>query len=204
MPRSVFHVKHEGWDSRDRAHGITERQGSLLRLYEELLGTVALPRGMVAASDAPRLWSRHIVDGLRGAPLVSSRAGLAYDLGSGAGLPGIPIAVARPELTVVLAEHRRSRSAFLELVVRELALPNVQVHVGRAEDLSPGADACFARAFRRPRECWRIAEPLLAQHGALLYWAGSRSEIYVEGPSIEAFFTPELADVGPIVMMTRQ
>jgi len=119
-------------------------------------------------------------------------------------LPGIPIAVARPELAVVLAEVRRRRSAFLELVVRELALPNVRVHVGRAEDLNPGADACFARAFRRPRECWRIAEPLLSERGVLLYWAGSRAEISVEGLSIEAFLMPELADAGPVVMMARQ
>ncbi len=195
-------MKHEGSGSNDL--GLTDHQGSLLRLYEELLRTLALPQRMVSASDTPRLWSRHIVDGLRGAKLVPARASLAYDLGSGAGLPGIPIAVARPELAVVLAEVRRRRSAFLELVVRELALPNVRVHVGRAEDLNPGADACFARAFRRPRECWRIAEPLLSERGVLLYWAGSRAEISVEGLSIEAFLMPELADAGPVVMMARQ
>jgi len=197
-------VKHEGSEPNAPGPALTELQGSLLRLYEGLLRTLALPRGMVAASDDARIWSRHVVDGLRGARLVPARASLAYDLGSGAGLPGIPIAVMRPDLSVVLAEVRRSRSDFLELVVRELGLPNVQVHAGRAEVLNRGADACFARAFRRPGECWRIAEPLLTEHGVLLYWAGRGAKISVGGPRIEAFLTPELADAGPIVMMTQQ
>jgi len=197
-------VKHEGTGADDVGVVMTAEQDSLLHRYEELLTTRAVPRGLVAASDLPRLWSRHVLDGLRGAALVSPRAQLGYDVGSGAGLPGIPIAVALPNLTVVLVEARRGRSAFLESVVNDLALSNVRVHAGRVEDLSPGADVCFARAFGSPSECWQVIEPLLAADGAILYWAGRGTTVEVEGARAEAFFTPTLADAGPIVMMTRQ
>lgn len=200
----MFHVKHEGSHADDVGVDLTAEQTTLLRRYENLLAIRAVPRGLVAASDLPRLWSRHILDGLRGAALIPPGAALAYDVGSGAGLPGIPIAIARPNLTVVLAEVRRARSAFLELMVNDLALPNVRVHAGRAESLAPGADVAFARAFRRPAQCWRVIEPLLATHGSLLYWAGHDSSFRIQGVVTKPFFTPTLAEAGPVVMMTRQ
>jgi 16S rRNA (guanine527-N7)-methyltransferase len=200
----MFHVKHEGSHADDVGVDLTPEQTSLLRRYEDLLAARAVPRGLVAASDLPRIWARHVLDGLRGAVLIPSSAVLAYDVGSGAGLPGIPIAIARPNLTVVLAEARRGRSAFLELVVDDLALPNVRVHAGRAEDLTPSADVAFARAFGRPAECWRVIEPLLAPHGRLLYWAGHEPTVGIEGVVSRGFFNPALAEAGPIVMMARQ
>jgi 16S rRNA (guanine527-N7)-methyltransferase len=200
----MFHVKHEGSHIDDVGVDLTPEQTTLLRRYEDLLAARAVPRGLVAASDIPRIWARHVLDGLRGAVLIPPDALLAYDVGSGAGLPGIPIAIACPRLTVVLAEARRGRSAFLELVVDDLALSNVRVYAGRAENLAPGADVAFARAFRSLADCWQVIEPLLAPHGRLLYWAGHDSAVGIEGVVSRAFFNPALADAGPIVMMARQ
>jgi 16S rRNA (guanine527-N7)-methyltransferase len=198
----MFHVKHEGPGSVG-VH-LSPQQTALLRRYEELLREGAVTRGMIASSDLSRLWRRHILDGLRGVSLISPMAVLAYDLGSGAGLPGIPIAIGMPGLRVIVAEKRRSRAAFLELAVEELALANVVVHAGGAEELDPGADVCLARAFGEPSRCWEVAEPLLADQGVLLYWAGRGGDVRVEGVRTKPFFEPALADGGPVVMMARQ
>jgi len=197
-------VKHEGSGSIDVGVPLSSGQEALLGRYEDLLRTRAARSRMIAASDLARLRSRHVLDALRGASLIPAGASLVYDLGSGAGLPGIPIAIAMPGLRSVVSERRRSRAAFLELVVDELELENVSVHSGLAEDLPHGADACLARAFGRPARCWSVAEPLLAPRGALLYWAGRETAIRLENVRTQAFFTPALADAGPIVMMTRQ
>jgi 16S rRNA (guanine527-N7)-methyltransferase len=201
----MFHVKHEGWIPPDLEHLLDPVQLAALRGYAELLHSHAVPRGMIARGDAPRIWQRHVLDGLRGAPLMPPYARRAYDLGSGAGIPGVPVAIARPDVAVVLSEPRRDRAAFLELVAETLELSGVTVHVGRAEELDPGtADVCLARAFRGPAESWRVAEPLLVPAGALLYWAGDERGAPVPGTRSQAFSTPSLADAGPIVMMTRQ
>lgn len=169
-----------------------------------ILGERAVQLGMIARSDRERMWERHVLDSLRGSPLVPTTARVAYDLGSGAGLPGIPIAIARPDLKVVLAESRRPRAAFLELVVEQLDLANVEVHAAPVSDLASGADACLARAFADGYNCWRIASSLLAEDGILLYWAGRGSTPKPPGAETESFSTPGLANAGPVVIMRRR
>jgi 16S rRNA (guanine527-N7)-methyltransferase len=94
------------------------------------------------------------------------------DIGSGGGLPGIPVAIARPELAVHLIEPRARRAAFLEWSVQELGLDNVHVVPGRAEGLGLAVSGCMARALAPPVRTWRLAEPLLPPEGFVLYWAG--------------------------------
>jgi 16S rRNA (guanine527-N7)-methyltransferase len=201
----MFHVKHEGWIPHDLGVALDAAQDSMLRRFAGLLREVAVPKKMMARSDSPRIWRRHVLDGLRGARLIPSHARIVYDLGSGAGIPGVPVGIARHDLVVALSEPRRDRAAFLELVVEQLGLDNVSVHVGRAEELGPRkADVCLARAFRGPGESWNVADQLLAPAGSLLYWAGSGATVDVDGVRSQAFSTPSLADAGPIVMMTRQ
>jgi 16S rRNA (guanine527-N7)-methyltransferase len=201
----MFHVKHEGWIPPDLDVVLDAAQGSRLREYAVLLREVAVPRKMMARSDSPRIWRRHVLDGLRGARLIPPHARVAYDLGSGAGIPGVPVAIARPDLVVALTEPRQDRAAFLELAIERLGLDRVTVHAGRAEELaSRKADVCLARAFRGPGKSWEVADQLLTTAGALLYWAGRGTTLHVDGVRSQAFSTPSLADAGPIVMMTRQ
>jgi 16S rRNA (guanine527-N7)-methyltransferase len=161
---------------------------------------------MVAASDAGQLRERHILDSLRGAPLVPAGAGAACDLGSGAGLPGIPIAVARPALEVTLVEARRARAAFLELVVDHLRLTNVRVVLGRVEDVDGPFGACFARGFADATTSWAAARRLIAGDGVLLYWAGTSFGPSDAPPDVAVRLVPHVAleSGGPIVIMTRQ
>jgi 16S rRNA (guanine527-N7)-methyltransferase len=198
----VFHVKHEGWTSGDLSSDGT----AALDAYERLLLEIAIPRGMVASSDREHLRDRHILDSLRAVPYIRG-GGSVIDLGSGAGLPGIPIAVARPDLVLTLAESRQPRAAFLELVVQRLKLTNVHVFPGPVAELpSGGAAVCLARGFGDAARSWAVARDLLSPDGDLIYWAG-RSFSRRHAPRearITAIAPATLESGGPIVIMTRQ
>jgi 16S rRNA (guanine527-N7)-methyltransferase len=199
-------VKHQGWDTGGTSPALTDQQIARLEAYEDLLRTRAIPLGLVATSDAPIIRQRHLIDSLRGSAHVRATDRSAIDLGSGAGLPGIVMAIACPDLDVTLAESRRTRAAFLELVVETLRLPRVAVHAGRVEDLQPTVDLCLARAFGSPTKSWIQAQRLLSSRGRLLYWAGTSFELR-EAPAgvrCEVFPSVALARSGPLVMMCQQ
>jgi len=198
----VFHVKHEGWTPED----LPAAQRASLVLYEELLLSQAVPRGIVAASDSGHLRTRHILDSLRAMPHISRDAKQVVDLGSGAGLPGLPIAMVRPDLAVTLTEPRQMRAAFLELAVEKLRLPNVRVFPEPAEGLEPGFDVCLARGFGNASRTWEVARVLLHPQGELLYWAGRMFTLKdaPTGTSVKAVGEAALESGGPIVIMTRQ
>ena len=199
----MFHVKHEGWTEAR----LTEGARTLLRHYEDLLLRVALPKGMVASSDVADLRDRHIADGLRLVPLIPGEAAEMCDLGSGAGLPGIPLAIASSDLDVTLAETRSARIAFLELAVERLGLDNVTVFPGRAEELPEASfDLCTARGFAKAPHAWAVAAHLLRPSGRLAYWAGRSFELteVPEGARVEHVVEPTLESGGPIVIMTRR
>ena len=185
-----------------------ERADRLLR-FEGLLRERAIPIGAVAASDAGRIRERHTLDCLRAAPYVQGAA-LAYDLGSGAGLPGVVVAVATPSARMILTERRANRAAFLELAVEELGLPNAEVFAGPVQELSEPADACLARAFAPLERSWATAGRILRPGGRLVYFGGREltepGSIGVpDGARLEAVLrTPVLESAGPLVIMARQ
>lgn len=203
----MFHVKHEGWTGPARSFGLrlTGKQEAQLERYESLLRERALPLGMVATADAERLRDRHLLDSLRAGILVGPKDTTAYDIGSGAGLPGLVVAIACPWLEVRLVEPRRSRGAFLELATAEIGLANVRVLVQRAERLNDPVDLCFARAFGDVGKAWTAAERLLVPGGRLIYFAGATFDVgsVPEGVRIDIQTFPSLARSGPLVIMTR-
>jgi 16S rRNA (guanine527-N7)-methyltransferase len=204
----MFHVKHQGWASDATSVGtpLTAKQLDALSHFEQLLGSVAVPRGMVGARDAGRLWTRHILDSLRAAPDIPPAA-LVADVGSGAGLPGVPLAVAAPSANFVLIEPRRARAAFLESVVAALHLTNVEVRIARAERVEGRFDAVVARAVSSAAGTWKLADPLLGPSGLLIYWAGGTfdpTELRAMSVAYRVSTHPDLAEAGPLVIMTRQ
>jgi 16S rRNA (guanine527-N7)-methyltransferase len=204
----MFHVKHQGWaaDTDHLGMELTQAQWNAFEGYEALLLAIAVPRGMIAAGDRDRLWERHIFDGLRAIEEISDPVDVA-DVGSGAGIPGIPLAIARPEARFVLVEPRRGRAAFLEAVVDDLGLPNVEVVLGRASSVERTFGVAVARALAAPSQSWAIVEPLLERGGKLIYWAGKGFDV-VEvadiGVSCRLSTRSGLADEGPLVIMARQ
>ncbi len=202
----MFHVKHEAWARWAAPLPVDPPSLAALDAFEELLLERAIPMGMVAPEDAGRIAERHIGDSLRAAPLLAE-AERVIDLGSGAGLPGVPLAIVRPRTRFVLAERRRSRAAFLEVVADRLHLVNVDVHAGLAEDVADRSDVCLARAFAHPARAWEVARELLDDEGRLLYWAGEGFDPERDRPPgvrLELFPTSGLANGGPVVIMTRQ
>jgi 16S rRNA (guanine527-N7)-methyltransferase len=205
----MFHVKHEGLSSEAAAAGVelTSDQCRRLEAYEQLLADRAAALGMISEGDLPRLRERHVLDCLRAVLAVGEEDRAAADLGSGAGLPGIVVAIARPGLSVALIEARRARAAFLELAAERLELTNVSVANQRAEELSESFDLCFARAFADPQRSWRVAKRLLVPSGRLVYFAGSSFDPG-QGVPVEVQVVilpaPPVASAGPLVIMSRQ
>ena len=101
--------------------------------YHDLLATTGTTRGFIGPRETPKLWDRHILNCAVLGEAIATGLTVA-DIGSGAGLPGIPLAIARPDLTIYLVEPLLKRSTFLTEVVHELGLGNVTVIRGRAEE----------------------------------------------------------------------
>ena len=200
-------MKHSG---ESVIEGLSSAQRRLLEEFEALLLAAAVPRGLVATSDAARLRDRHIVDSLRVVPFLAPGGSNLADLGSGAGLPGIPVAIARPDCPVTLIEAKARRVAFLELAIEELGLANVRVLHERAERATIGVDVVLARAIAPPLGSWELAAPNLAPAGALLYYAG-RSWTSADAGGLEAVGVhweicapASFQWQGPIVRMARR
>lgn len=182
-------------------------QIDLLEAFEGLLVDAAIPGGMIGRSDAPRLRERHVLDCLRAVPLIGGSVDTGCDLGSGAGLPGIPLAIARADVRFTLVEVRRNRALFLERVVSELDLSNVSVHGRRLETYRASADVCFARAYADAKSAWAAASRLMGDGGRLIYWAGESFDVATDAPSgvaTELFPTSALARSGPLAIMSPQ
>jgi 16S rRNA (guanine527-N7)-methyltransferase len=175
-----------------------------------LLRSRAVDLGLIAEGDRERIRERHIEDSLRALKCIGTGDRLVVDLGAGAGLPGVPLAIALPSVAFVLVEARRRRGAFLEMVVAELSLHNVTVEVGRAEAMDLRADLCVARAFAPLEASWRAAERLLRPDGRLVYFAGATwtqaghdSELRDAGVAMEICAPKQFTWQGPLVIMGR-
>lgn len=177
-------MKHEGWARSAAAIGtpLPETVLEQLNAYEGFLVERGGPMGLVAPKDLPRIRERHILDCLRAAALIGPEAASGYDLGSGGGLPGIVLAIARPRLSLTLVEVRRNRAAFLQEAVRELGLANVDVYPRRAETLRDRRDLCLARAFAPFAKTCAAASPLLTGRGRVIYWAGASFDVSGDVP----------------------
>lgn len=108
-------------------------RASLAEAYADLLCTAGIERGLIGPREADRIWNRHILNSALLADILPEGVSVA-DIGSGSGLPGIPVAIARPDLSVTLIEPLLRRVNFLHEVVSELGLENVSVVRGRAEE----------------------------------------------------------------------
>ena len=143
--------------------------------FARLLTTDGVVRGLIGPREAPRIWARHLLNCAVVAELIEPDARVA-DVGSGAGLPGIVLAVARSDLSVVLIEPLARRSAFLSEVVESLGLTNTEVVRARAEDcvrtrFDP-ADVVTARAVAPLDRLALWCLPLCIEGGRVLALKG--------------------------------
>ncbi len=136
---------------------------------------------LTAIRDPAAILRRHFTESLFAAEQIPSRVKTLLDFGSGAGFPGIPIAIARPKIAVTLAESQGKKAAFLREVIRTLGL-KAEVWPGRVEALPPERvfDAITLRAVERMPQACRTAAARLAPHGRLLAFATYKTEASLE------------------------
>jgi 16S rRNA (guanine527-N7)-methyltransferase len=121
---------------------------------------------LTAIRDKEGILSRHFVESIACARIIPSGINNLLDFGSGAGFPGLPIALVRPEISVTLAESQNKKSAFLSEAVRVLGIP-VRVHAGRAELLQERFDCVALRAVDKMEAAVTAAVPLVRPGGWL-------------------------------------
>lgn len=173
------------------AHAVFGDRYPLAERYAALLAGSGVDRGLIGPREADRLWERHLLNSAVLAELVPEGARV-LDVGSGAGLPGIPLALARPDLTVILLEPMARRVAWLQEVLAELGL-TISVHRGRAEEPPVrwelgGNDVVTARAVAPLGRLAAWSLPLVAPGGRLLAVKGAsaREEIARDAVTVRA------------------
>lgn len=146
----------------------------LARRYTADLARRGEELGLIGPLEPPRLWSRHILNCALLAPLLTS--GTVGDVGSGAGLPGLVLAIARPDVQLVLIEPMERRVEWLKDEANELGLDNVVVVRARAEDarLPSLLDQVTARAVSALSTLIPVSAPLVRRGGQLLFLKGAR------------------------------
>ena len=144
-----------------------------LLAFAALLGKWNRVYNLTALRDETQVISHHLLDSLAVLPHLGNAKRLA-DIGSGGGLPGIPLAIARPDLHVALVESNQKKSAFEQQAKIELGLANVSVHCERVEAWQPEekCDVVVSRAFSDLAEFVKLSGHLLAEGGALLAMKG--------------------------------
>ncbi|WP_018654240.1 16S rRNA (guanine(527)-N(7))-methyltransferase RsmG [Actinomadura flavalba] len=169
--------------------------------YAEFLAGPGVERGLIGPREADRLWERHLINCAVAAEAIPENAQVV-DIGSGAGLPGIVLAIVRPDLSVTLLEPLLRRTRFLDEAVALLDLGNVEVRRGRAEEVVADfeADVVTARAVAPLERLVGWALPLLRPGGELLALKGERAaaELDEARPVLKRFEvrTAELLQVG--------
>lgn len=155
--------------------------------------------GLIGPLELPRLWTRHILNSVLLAPLL--RPGLVGDVGSGAGLPGVVLAIARPDVEFVLIEPMERRVDWLQSEVARLELTNTTVLRARAEEarLPRPLDQVTARAVSALKTLIPITAPLVRPGGELVFMKGARVEEELTAAA-KAVRAARLTDVEVLVL----
>jgi 16S rRNA (guanine527-N7)-methyltransferase len=158
----------------------------LAEQFADLLTREATVRGLIGPREVPRLWERHILNCAVITELMPEGSTVC-DIGSGAGLPGIALAIRRPDLRVTLVEPLLRRTTFLDLATSTMELTNVSVHRGRAEELHGEAvfDVVTSRAVAPMDRLTRWSMPLVRDGGLFLAMKGSSAEREVDSAARE-------------------
>lgn len=173
----------------------------LARGYANKLAADSETFGLLGPRELPKIWSRHVINSALVAELVHPGASVV-DVGSGAGLPGIPMAIARPDVQFTLVEPMERRANWLKDLVAELGLDNVLVFRARAEDVAKdNFDYATARAVAALDKLVRMLTPLIvASRGTVIAMKGSRAGEEIEEARAKltklGYLEPEIVTLG--------
>jgi 16S rRNA (guanine527-N7)-methyltransferase len=151
---------------------VSQAQIDNLVIYIDMIREASSKMNLVSKNDLPQIIERHLLDSLHALTVYSIHPGSGVaDLGSGAGFPGIPIAIARDDIQVDLIESRYRKSLFLQSVIDRLGLTNTTVIHDRWENIVNSYDVILARASLKEQDLQAKALPKLNPNGSLLYFA---------------------------------
>ncbi|MFM7491811.1 MAG: 16S rRNA (guanine(527)-N(7))-methyltransferase RsmG [Actinomycetota bacterium] len=171
-----------------------EKQHEVLA-YADLLASTAIERGLIGPKEGERIWDRHIENCLPLTSLLPTKGATVADIGSGAGLPGIVIALARPGLKVSLVEPLQRRVEFLHEVIEALGLSNVDVIRAKSESIKGAYTYVVARAVaplpRLIETTWHLVKP----QGSLLAIKGASVNEEIAGLSLPKSASLELKEI---------
>ena len=168
-----------------------ERQEEI-RAFAQFLSTAGIERGLIGPREGERIWERHIFNCLPVTRLLPQSASL-FDIGSGAGLPGIVIALARPDLKVTLIEPLERRVEFLKEATEGLGIDVIR---GRAQDVKKSADYVTARAVAPLGKLKKISWHMVKTGGALLAMKGESAATEMVGVKNAVLHEIELEGIG--------
>jgi len=173
------------------------RQREQLAAYLALLAKWNKTYNLTAIREPQRMVTHHLLDALAVVPHLPATAGLRMlDVGSGGGVPGIPLAIARPDMHVVMVDSNHKKAAFLMQAAIELKLSNVESHAVRVEDFAPTApfDIVISRAFSDLAAFATVAAGQLAPSGKMFAMKGVHpdEELALLPPEFEVLATPAL------------
>lgn len=176
----MFHVEQDEPDLLANAQRIFGDRFEIAERYHRSLSTDGVERGLIGPREVPRLWERHILNCAVLGELIQEEEAVV-DVGSGAGLPGIPLAIARPDLKITLVEPLLRRTVYLAEFVESNNLDNVLVVRGRAEQPSVlqeagGADVVTSRAVAPLAKLAKWSLPLIHEGGRMLALKGSSAQ----------------------------
>ena len=180
--------------------GVQLPAGAVERLldYQALLARWNATYNLTAIRDPLEMVSRHLVDSLAILPYVQGQS--LADLGTGPGLPGIPLALARPELQVLLVDSNGKKVRFLREAIRSLKLENVRAVQSRVEEVEGQFDCITARAFASLEDMLAWGGHLLTKDGIWLAMKGRHPDEELPGVSagfeVRAIHTLDVPDVG--------
>ncbi|MGW0026604.1 16S rRNA (guanine(527)-N(7))-methyltransferase RsmG [Rhodococcus sp. NPDC003383] len=180
----MFHVEHDEERVLEVAHQVFGERFALAQEYHRSLSTDGVERGLIGPREVPRLWDRHLLNCAVLGELIEKDESVV-DVGSGAGLPGIPLAIARPDLHITLVEPLLRRSVYLAEFVETHGLANVLVVRGRAEQPgvlqeAGGADVVTSRAVAPLAKLAKWSLPLIRVGGRMLALKGSSAAEEIE------------------------
>lgn len=152
-----------------------------LETYRELLESTQARFNLVGPSTLPDIWNRHFLDSAQLLALIPRGKRVLIDLGSGAGFPGLVLAILFPQLNVHLIEGNRHKAGFLAEVARKTgAARRVTIHAARIANvtakLAESADIVTARALAELEDLLRLAKPLLKEDGVGIFLKGAKAE----------------------------
>ena len=168
-----------------------DRQGEV-RAFAQFLTSAGIERGLIGPREGERIWERHIFNCLHITTLLPQGASL-FDIGSGAGLPGVVIALARPDLKVTLIEPLERRVEFLREATTGL---DIEVIRGRAQDIKKSADFVTARAVAPLEKLKKMSWHMVKSNGSLLAMKGEGAAAEMAGFKNAQLHEIELAGIG--------